>query len=192
MKKIRRIGIFGGTFNPIHMGHLVLAEQVRARLRLEKVIFVPSNLPPHKRSRPLVTAQQRYQMVALAIQDNPYFHISDIELTRGGRSYSVETVEQLSGVLARARLYFIVGSDFSKDFTTWKDFAKLQKLCQFVIAQRPGYAIRRVPKNMRVLAISALDISSSDIRQRVQRAESIRYLVPEKIRKYIWNKKLYR
>jgi len=198
MPKIRRIGILGGTFNPIHLGHLVLAEQAKQLLNLEKVIFIPTNLPPHKRHKTLASAQERYHMVSLAIKSNPYFDVSNIELKRGGVSYSVETIGKLKSLFSQANLYFIVGSDFLKEFSTWKDIGELRKICKFVVAQRPGYPFKNLPagrqellKNTRTIKVTVLDISSTDIRKRIQTKQSISYLVPEEVRKYILKKGLY-
>ena len=191
IKRGRRVGILGGTFNPIHLGHLVLAEQARESLHLEKVIFVPTNLPPHKKIRALATAQQRYQMAALALKSNPRFEVSDLELARGGVSYSAQTLKELKSALPRSRLFFIVGSDFLKEFLGWKDIDEINKICKFAVAQRPGYPFKNLP-DMQAINIAALDISSTDIRKRIKANKSIRYLVPEKVRTYILRKGLYR
>ncbi|MCQ9208192.1 MAG: nicotinate-nucleotide adenylyltransferase [Omnitrophica bacterium] len=191
IKKRRRIGILGGTFNPIHLGHLALAKESAELLGLEKVIFVPTNLPPHKSTEELLPADQRYRMIALAIKSNPVFKVSDLEIRRGGLSYSIETVRAFKSIYAHRNLYFIVGSDFLREFSTWKDIAKLSKSCKFVIAQRPGFVIKRLHKNMQSISITAFDISSTDIRKRIRLKKSIQYLVPEEVRKYILRKKLY-
>jgi len=188
----KRIGILGGTFNPIHLGHLALAEEARGLLGLEKVIFVPANLPPHKSAKELIPAPQRYRMIALAIKSNPAFEVSDFEIRRGGLSYSIETVKAFKSIYAHRSLYFIVGSDFLREFSAWKDTAKLSKACRFVIAQRPGFAAKRLPKNMQSINIAALDISSTDIRKRIKSNKPVRYLLPEEVRKYIAKKRLYR
>lgn len=199
MRKVRRIGILGGTFNPIHIGHLVLAEAARERLYLQKVIFVPCCLPPHKSKTVLTSAKIRFLMVGLAIESNPSFEISGLEIKRGGVSYSIDTARELSSNFPQASLYFIVGSDFLQGSSQWKDIAQLSKLGKFAIAQRPGYpfsknhlkgSIRK--RNMYLLNLNALDISSTNIRARIKAKQSIRYLVPEKVRKYILQKKLYR
>ena len=191
MRKAKRIGILGGTFNPPHTAHLVLGEQARITLKLDKVIFVPTFLPPHKRKRQLAPAAARLRMVALATKTNPYFEISDLELNRGGISYSVETVKKLNSKLSCTQLYFIVGSDFLKEFSTWKSIKKLSKICRFAIAQRPGYPYKKLPGWAQPIPVSALEISSTDIRKRIRKNKSIRYLVPEEVRRYILKKKLY-
>ena len=192
MLKRRRIGLLGGTFNPIHLGHLALAEEARQLLCLAKVIFIPVHLPPHKKVGALTPAQERYHMISLAIKSNPFFEVSNIELKRGGISYSVETVQELKFRFPHTNLYFIVGSDFLKEFSVRKDIDRLSKICKFAIAQRPGHTFKKIPKNMQMIKVSALDISSTDIRKRIKARRSIRYLVPEGVRKYILKKKLYR
>lgn len=191
MVRFRRIGILGGTFNPIHLGHLLLAEQARHLLNLEKIIFVPTHLPPHKKIKTLAPVEDRYQMVALAIKSNPYFELSDLELRRSGISYSVETVRKFKSIFPHTNLYFIVGSDFLREFLTWKNIGELNEICRFIIATRPGYPFKRLPRNMQAINISALNISSTDIRKRIRRGQSIRYLVPEEVRGYILKKRLY-
>jgi nicotinate-nucleotide adenylyltransferase len=196
MKRLKRIGILGGTFNPIHIGHLILAEQSRQLLHLNKVIFVPTYISPHKSSKFLAPAHTRYQMVSLAVKNNPYFEVSDLELVRGGISYSIETVRRLKTTFPQTRLFFITGSDFLDGFSTWKDIEELSKICKFVIAQRPGYEYRQLRKkmlkNIQKIYVSALDISSTQIRRRIKSGQSIRYLVSEEVRGYILQKKLYR
>lgn len=194
MSKSRKIGILGGTFNPVHMGHLVLAEQAREHLRLDKVIFIPTNISPHKRrQKRLELAKKRYYMVTRALKSNPYFEACRLELARGGISYSLQTVRELKSIFPEANLYFIVGSDFLSEFSRWKDVDKLSKICKFAIAERPGFPFKKPLTKMQVVRIptAALDISSSDIRRRLKRGESIRYLVPERVRKYILKKRLY-
>lgn len=191
MRKQKRIGILGGSFNPIHLGHLILAEQAKAALNLERVIFIPVNLPSHKESQTLVGAKERYLMVRLAIKTNPDFAASDLEIKRAGTSYSIETIKALKSLFHQARLFFIVGSDFVKEYLTWKDIATLRRMCKFVIAPRPSFPFNRLPDGMQAINISALDISSSQIRRRIRANKSIRYLVPEEVRKYIVRKKLY-
>jgi nicotinate-nucleotide adenylyltransferase len=181
----------GGTFNPVHLGHLVLAEQAREALRLEKIIFIPSGHPPHKKASGLAPARQRYQMAALAVKGNPYFEVSDLEISRGGISYSIETVKELKSVYCRAKLYFIVGSDFLKEAFSWKNIDSLGKISKFAVAARPGYSFTKLPANMQGIRVDALDISATDIRKRIKLEKSIRYLVPEEVRKYILKKKLY-
>jgi len=191
MSKRRRIGILGGSFNPIHTGHLLLAEQAKQQLGLEKVLFIPANLSPLKGTRALAKAHQRYRMAVLATKSNPGFAVSKIELTRGGRSYSFETMARLKQIFADCDLFFLVGSDFIKQRANWKNIEQLSLACRFIIGQRPGFTFKKLPKRMRRITINAVDISSTQIRQRIRKAQSIRYLVPEPVRKYILKNKLY-
>ncbi|MBN3038677.1 MAG: nicotinate-nucleotide adenylyltransferase [Candidatus Omnitrophica bacterium] len=188
----RRIGVLGGTFNPVHIGHLILAQGAKELLGLEKVIFVPTFHPPHKRLRGLVCAKERYHMLSLAIRSNPDFLLSDIEIKRRGVSYSVETVLELKSKLGKVDLYFIVGSDFLREFSSWKDTQVLRKICRFAVVQRPGYPYQKLPRNMSAIDVETLDISSTFIRKRIKSGRSIRYFVPDDVGKYIVKKKMYR
>ena len=142
-------------------------------------------------------------MVAKALKSNPCFEVSELELTRGGVSYSVETLRKFKSIFRHSTLYFIVGADFLKEFSGWRDINKLSKICKFVIAARPGYPFKNLPAglkqgrrglpgNMQAIDVTALDISSTDIRKRIRTGKSIRYLVPGEVRKYILKKRLYR
>ncbi|MFH1202611.1 MAG: nicotinate-nucleotide adenylyltransferase [Candidatus Omnitrophota bacterium] len=188
-----RIGILGGTFNPIHTGHLILAEEVRNCLYLDRVIFIPSNLPPHKDERDIAPALHRLRMVKLAASNNPNFSVCDIEIKRKGKSYSVDTIKQLKEKLGKnTELFFITGSDASNYLRKWKDVKELFKLAKFVMALRPGYKLKGIYRDVITLKIKALDISGYEIRQRIKRNESIRYLMPDLVREYIEKKGLYR
>lgn len=187
-----RIGIFGGTFNPIHFGHLVLAEQALEKLDLDKVIFIPSFYPPHKKSADIASAAHRYNMVKLAIQGNARFKVSDIEIKRRGRSYSIDTLRQLKKIYPKARLFFISGSDVSDQISRWKSINQILSLANFVLAKRPGYRLKKHNKNISVISITELDISSSMVRRKIKAKKSIRYLMPMRIYKYIKEKGLYR
>ncbi len=187
-----KIGIFGGTFNPIHFGHLVLAEQAYEKLGLDKVIFIPSYYPPHKENSTIVSANHRYNMVRLAIQRNPRFEISDIEVNRKGRSYSVDTIRELNRIYPKAELFFISGSDVSDQVSKWKSIDEILALSKFALAKRPGYCLKRHNKNISVISITELDISSSMIRRKIKTGQSIRYLMPMRVYKYIKEKRLYR
>ena len=214
---MKRIGLFGGTFNPIHYGHLRPAEEIGDQLGLDPVIFIPASDPPHKEKKDLLSAPLRAEMVRLAIADNPRFSFSDAEITRPGKSYSVETIpyfQRLYG--AEAELYFILGLDAFLEIGTWKDPATLFTLCHFVILMRPGVEKIFTPEHLPVdLApdfcydseksgfwhrsgfgvfpreVTALDISSTKIREIVRRGGSIRYLVPPAVEKFIAARRFY-
>jgi nicotinate-nucleotide adenylyltransferase len=196
MAQARKIGILGGTFDPIHMGHLVLAEQVREKLKLDQVIFIPCFSPPHKRGRKLSPAKDRLYMIQLALDGNPFFSFSDIELKRKGFSYTVDTLRQLKDLYPNSKIYFLTGSDALNEIHTWKDPEKIYKLAKMIIASRPGFdefdPEDHFAKKGIIVNITGIDISSTQIRERVKKGQSIKYLVPSKVEKYIKRKKLYR
>lgn len=187
-----RIGIFGGTFNPIHFGHLVLAEQAYEKLKLSKVIFIPSFHPPHKNSQGIVSAFHRYNMVRLAIQGNRRFEVSDMEIKRRGCSYLVDTLREFKKIYPKVELFFISGSDVSVQIAKWKSIEEILSLSKFVLAKRPGYRLKKYSRHIFMISITELDISSSIIRQKIRLGRSIRYLMPMRVYKYIKDKGLYR
>ncbi|MGE5197902.1 MAG: nicotinate-nucleotide adenylyltransferase, partial [Deltaproteobacteria bacterium] len=174
-----KTGIFGGTFNPIHLGHLILAEEVREKLELDRVIFVPTYLPPHKDVSDVASAKNRYQMITLAIKGNKYFAVSDREIKRNGRSYTIDTLKEFKGLYPRDELYFMIGSDLLKYLDEWKDLSEILKMVKFIVATRPGYPLEQIPSYIETVAISAVDISAFQIRSRIRENKSFRYLVPE-------------
>ncbi|MCX5708273.1 MAG: nicotinate-nucleotide adenylyltransferase [Candidatus Omnitrophica bacterium] len=186
-----KIGILGGTFNPIHIGHLILAEEVREKLQLDKVIFVPAYIPPHKQNSDVAAADDRLCMVKAAIKGNDYFFASDIEIKRKGPSYTVDTVKAFNQKFPGDELYFITGSDLLKYLDEWKDFRELLRLVKFVVATRPGYPLENIPSYVRRVGIRAVDVSAFEIRQCIKESKSFRYLVPEAVFEYIYKKKLY-
>ena len=216
---LQKIGILGGTFNPIHYGHLAAAEEVRDRLKLDQVLFIPSYLPPHKQED-IPSAAQRQDMARLAIAGNPHFVLSDIEVEREGRSYSIDTIEELRRLHPGTELYFIIGLDSFLEIQTWKAWERLLSLCSFVVLSRPGYAFTDLGRidfmqgaeselrslDQRELKRAAVatsrgtivmeliplyDISSTDIRRRVREKRTIKYLLPEPVETYIIKNKLY-
>ena len=186
----RQIGIMGGTFNPVHIAHLVAAEQALTKLRLDEVWFIPDNIPPHK-DAPLTSAKDRATMLDLATRDNPRFRVKLLELFRGGVSYTVDTLRYLREKAPQNDYYLIMGSDQVNSFHTWKDAEELAKMATLVGIRRPGY-----PQNPQypMIWVDAPDIqlSSTYIRRSVSTGTSIRYLVPESVRQYIIEKRLYR
>ncbi|MFA4854539.1 MAG: nicotinate-nucleotide adenylyltransferase [Candidatus Omnitrophota bacterium] len=187
-----RIGILGGTFNPVHIGHLILAEEAREKLGLDKIIFVPTALPPHKEDLNIAPAADRLKMIRLAIQGNRYFAVSDIEIKREGRSYTIDTLSELKLKYSRDELYFIIGSDLLKYLNEWKDLAQIIKMVKFLVATRPGYPLEQIPNYIHTLAIRAVDVSGFEVRQCVRENKSFRYLVPDKVFGYINKRGLYR
>ncbi|MDP3789093.1 MAG: nicotinate-nucleotide adenylyltransferase [Candidatus Omnitrophota bacterium] len=192
MKKRLRIGIMGGTFDPPHLGHLILAEEAVRQLRLDKVIFMPSSIPPHKKVRQN-NPQLRYRMVALSCKTNPAFEASRIEIDRGSVSYSVDTLRLLKKRYGnKADLFFIIGSDWATSLNKWKNITEILRLARFAVAARPGFWVRNMKKGIVVINMPLIGISSTDIRHRVQNSASIKYLVPAAVEKFIRKNRLYK
>lgn len=201
-----RVGLLGGTFDPIHYGHLVIAEEVRARLDLAELVFVPAGQPPHKPEQTIAAAHHRLAMLQLAIASNPYFTISQVDLERPGPSYTVDTLRLLRQQWDRqTAFYFIIGGDSLEDLLTWHDPAGiLEQLTYLVAVQRPGYEEAsgyretlegRLPGiKQRLLMVQApqLEISATDLRLRVAEGRPIKYQTPEAVEYYIAQQGLYR
>ncbi|MCM8787328.1 MAG: nicotinate-nucleotide adenylyltransferase [Candidatus Omnitrophica bacterium] len=185
-----KIGILGGTFNPPHIGHLILAQEAKEKLGLNKIFFIPTNIPPHKESHN-VSAFDRFNMTKLATEDNKYFEVLDLEIKRGGVSYTIDTVRELKKIYPRDTFFLIVGSDLANDFSTWKYFGQLKKEIKIIVAKRKAYPLR-IKNNFIVLDIVQVGISSSYIRGLIKKGFSIKYLVSPKVEKYITEHKLYK
>ena len=187
-----KIGILGGTFNPIHIGHLILAEEAREKLSLDKIIFVPAFLPPHKDNSDIAPATRRYTMVKIATKGNKYFTVSDVEIKRDGRSYTIDTIREFNKLYPNDELYFIIGSDLLNYLAEWKDLNEIIKIVKFIAAVRPGYPLEKLPSYISTIATRAVDISGFEIRQRAKEKKSFRYLVPEGVYKYIIKNRMYK
>jgi nicotinate-nucleotide adenylyltransferase len=215
-----RLGILGGTFNPIHLGHLVLAEAFRERLALDRVLFVPAGTPPHKPSVRLVPALHRYAMVTLAVAGHPGFVASPVEVERAGPSYSADTVEMLAGNWPGARLFFLMGSDTFLDLPTWRTPERLGAFATLGVGYRAGSAFdpdgpaahavlarlgrtgwRRVPPvapealapgECALVETRSVPVSAREVRERLAAGKSARYLVPLPVAEYIADHRLYR
>lgn len=204
MKAItRRIGILGGTFDPIHVGHLMTAEAVRDEFGLDKVIFVPAAVPPHKMDQQVTEARHRYLMTVLATNSNPHFDVSTIEMDRPGPSYTIDTIYELKRQYGEnTDLFFITGADAIAEIPTWDRIEELLGLCQFIAAARPGFLpnvdnIREYfgelgSARIHRLETPELEISSTNIRDRVERGFSIKYIVPSAVENYIYKEGLYK
>ncbi len=207
----------GGTFNPVHLGHLRAAEEVAESLQMAQVIFMPAAIPPHKSEVGLVSFSHRWRMLELAVTGNPLFSLSDLEYQRPGKSYSVETLTQLSSQYSEAEeLYFVLGLDAFLELPTWKSYRELLTLCHFVVVARPGFPRESLHTLLKTKVsdnysfdskvqgyihpdhhivyyreITLLDISSSYIRKLLGDNRSVRYLVPENVEQYIHQHGLY-
>jgi nicotinate-nucleotide adenylyltransferase len=194
MKPNIRIGLLGGTFNPIHLGHLLIARDAMEQLHLDRVKFIPAALPPHKPLAGGVSATHRLRMTRLALRGEPGFEVDDIEIRRGGRSYSVETVAELKQRHPEAEFYFIIGADSLKDLHRWYKIERLARLCVFAVLARPGCKLvtpARLRIRRRAVRGHLCDIASRDIRDRLADGKSIRWLVPDNVFRYIQRQKLY-
>ena len=195
-----RLGLMGGTFDPIHAGHLVIAEMARVEFALDRVLWVPAGDPPHKKGCTVTPQEHRYAMVLLATAGHPDFDVSRMELERGGHSYTVDTVEQLRRERPGDELFFITGADAILEILTWMRHQELIRACRFLAVTRPGYDLQRLgavlpPEyltQISTLSAPGVDISSTEVRQRVRNGEAIRYLVPEPVEAYIRKHGLYR
>jgi len=213
-----KIGLFGGTFDPIHWGHLRSAEEVSETFGLDRVLFIPASIPPHKRGRTATPARDRLELVRLAVAKNPRFSVSTVEILRPGVSYTLDTLRHFAGKKREGdSLFFIIGLDAFREIGTWKDFAAIFPLCNFIVTSRPGskernplrgtgVAVKKLfcydfkRKNYRhhsgtrifFTELTDIAISASEIRELVRKGKSIRYLVPSEVEKYIKQRGLYR
>lgn len=179
---MRHIGILGGTFNPIHLGHLILGESAREQLELARVLFIPTALPPHKDEPDLLQAEARLALVQAATAANPAFAVSDLEIRRGGRSYTIDTLRALRDQPGPETAWTVlVGSDAAATLTQWKSFDDIQQLARIVVAERPGHPLNHLPAEVSRIKIPTLDISSTDIRRRIAAGQSVRYLVGDPV-----------
>jgi len=219
MTKERRLGFFGGTFNPIHCGHVIAATAVRRRFSLDRILFVPSFIPPHKTTRDVASPEDRMRMVEIALRRRPKLVPSAIEIEAGGTSYSITTLERLRRLYPGTRILFLLGVDSFLEIETWREWKRVLETCFFIVVTRPGYRlgdaagvlgrefedrIAEVRASDRIeeawfsrfriflLPIRAADISSTEIRSRIRGGQSIRGLVPPGVEKYIRAKGLYR
>jgi nicotinate-nucleotide adenylyltransferase len=195
----RRLGVMGGTFDPIHYGHLVTAEEALVQFALDEVVFVPTGLPWMKQEREVSPAEDRYLMTVIATASNPRFRVSRVEVEREGPTYTVDTLKALGAENPDSELYFITGADAMREIFEWKDPDGVLSLAHFIAATRPGYDLTRFEArdatrhpNVSVMNIPALAISSTDVRERVHEGRPIRYLVPEGVKSYVEKAALYR
>jgi len=193
------IGILGGAFDPIHFGHLAIAEEARVRLGLDVILFIPAGRPPHKPTGQ-ADAEQRFLMATLATADHPRFFVSRLEVDRDGPSYTVDTLRALRETYPQAVLHLLVGADMALDFPSWREPRTILSLARLVAVTRPGYPIERLQQlretpgmeSAEILTAPGLDISSTDIRARLRDGMSVRYLTPDAVAAYIAKTGLYR
>lgn len=195
-----KLGIMGGTFNPIHIGHLVCAEEAVSQYGLDRIIFMPTGLPPHKEVAGGTGSEDRYLMTVIAVASNPRFQVSRIEIDKQKLCYTVDTIRQLKQEIPDADLFFITGADAVLEILDWKDPEELLEMATLIAATRPGYPLDRLSDiterftrgdRVKVMEIPAIGVSSSLIRQRVSQGSSIRYLVPAGVEQYIAKEGLY-
>ena len=195
-----RIGLMGGTFDPIHFGHLILAEQAWEKYNLDRVLFITAADPPHKAGLDVTDARHRFEMTRLAVEGNDHFEISTVELDRPGPSYTIDTIRQVLGLYGEGTcVYLLVGADEARTFLSWRDPYGIKELATVVVANRPGCpvsdALSALPPDLadgiEPLSMPGVDISSTDLRERVSLSRSIRYLVPDAVEEYIMSTNLY-
>lgn len=194
-----RLALFGGTFDPIHNGHLRIAEEAREQLELDRVVFVPNRVSPFKTGRDVTPGALRVAMVRAAVADNPAFAVSTIELERLGVSYTVDTVAALRAEYPNAALFFLTGADAVRNLSAWREPERLLGLAQIAVATRPGVDENQITqalparwlKQLRFIATPGLDISATDLRARIRDGRSIRYLVPPAVENFIGERRLY-
>lgn len=200
---VTAIGVMGGTFDPIHFGHLRAAEEVLQGFGLERVIFVPSGRPPHKPVEEVTPPEHRYLMTLLATADNPRFEVSRTEIERAGPSYTLDSLREMRRAFSQeTALYFITGLDAILEINKWQGYVELLELADFIAVTRPGYSVRAVSDLEKTLGqerfarihtfpVTLLAISSRDIRKRIREGKSVRYLVPDPVLRYVEKERLY-
>ncbi len=197
-----RLGLFGGAFDPVHYGHLLLAEQCREQCRLDEIWLIPTGQPPHKDPHELTPGRQRAEMLELAVAGNPTYQVSRMELEHSGTSYTFETLQRLHGEDADRELFFLIGADSLHDLPTWREPKRIAELATIVAVNRGGQpepdfeSIRTkvgdaVATRIQSITIPGIELSSSDIRSRVRQGKSIRFMTPRAIEAYIEQHKLY-
>lgn len=198
-----KIGIMGGTFNPIHLGHLILSEHIREEMELDRIIFIPTGQPPHKDEKDVIDKFHRQSMTEISIEDNPYFLLSTIEIERSNKSYTIDTISNLKKQYKDDSLIMIIGADSLINIEQWKDASKLLKEIDFVVADRITkqnedvlQEIKRLNMKyntkIRYIDTPIIEISSTEIRNKIKKNESIKYLVNPKVHKYILENNLYK
>jgi nicotinate-nucleotide adenylyltransferase len=193
-----KIGIYGGTFNPPHIGHLILAEKATEILKLDKLIFVPAFIPPHKKLEKIISAEHRLKMLRLSVINKDYFDVSDIEIKRGGMSYTYDTINYFKNIFKNSKLFLLVGYDNFLGFHLWNNYEKIFELCTVIVLKRncinPEKHLLNKYRNNKIKFIDTplMDISSTEIRRRISEEKGIEYYVTSKVAKYIEKHKIYK
>lgn len=191
--------MLGGTFDPIHIGHLVVADNALQQLGLERLLFVPAGVPPHKRDQAISSKADRKAMIEIAISGRREFDVSDIDLSREGPSFTAELLERIDAEFAPAELFFVMGADSLRDFATWSRPETILQIAQLAVARRPGVeisdsildAVAGLGERIRLLDSPLSHVSSTDLRLRLRRGQTVRYLIPQDVHDYIVEQKLY-
>ena len=187
-----KIGLLGGTFDPVHNGHLALAGTAYNELDLDRIIFIPAYIPPHKDPSKITPLEHRLTMLRLAVDPYPFCEISDIEISKERKVYTIETLREFhSRYPEDTSFYYLVGSDFIENYTTWKEYKELLRLAIFTVAARPGFSVSRVPDGIHILEGDFPLISSTDIRIIVRNGENVSRYVPSEVYNYIRDNSLY-
>ena len=200
---MKKYGIMGGTFDPIHYGHLVIANEVLSLFELDKIIFIPTGTPPHKVVKGLTSSYHRYMMTQFATMTNPDFDVSDIETTKSTVSYTIDTIRKLISGNEEDQFYFITGTDAVLELPAWKNTSEILSMCTFIAVNRPGYVVEGLDKKIKAITdkyggeifitkAPQLHISSTDIRNRIAGKKPVKYLLPETVEQYILKNGLYK
>jgi nicotinate-nucleotide adenylyltransferase len=193
---MKNVGIFGGTFDPPHLAHLIAGERAVEAFALEKLLFIPASIPPHKSDVRISAAEHRLAMVEIATKGNDRFAVSRIELDRPAPSYTIDTLYEIQQQYSPGKIFLFIGLDQFATFNTWRETEKIFEMAEVVVMARPTHTFDEIDlelmKRVKVLSIPLLDISSTDIRERVREGKSIRYVVPDGVREYIAKQRLYR
>jgi nicotinate-nucleotide adenylyltransferase len=190
-----KLGIFGGSFNPPHIAHCILTEYLLEYLGLEKIVIVPSHISPHKIDTDILSAEKRFELAHLAFTGNPRVEVSRIEIDRGGKSYTIDTLRDFLRIYSSPQLFFIMGVDNLIGFNTWKEYQAILDICTVVAMNRPGFRTEDIESeiigNVTIVSVPHLEISSTDIRERIRKRQSVKYLLPELVERKIQEEGYY-
>ncbi|MGH7554419.1 MAG: nicotinate-nucleotide adenylyltransferase [Longimicrobiales bacterium] len=187
-----RVGLFGGTFDPPHSGHLIVAQDALIRLGLDRLIFIPAATPPHKQDREITPAAIRLAMLRAATAEDPRFEVDDLEIRRAGPSYTVDTLRAYLSAQPDAELFLIVGADQYEEMNTWHEADEVRRLARLAVLSRAGCVAEQANEHVAAVPVTRIDISATDIRKRIRAHEPIRYLVPAAVEELITRHRLYR